>query len=214
MAVVNSDAPLHDAAWLKRESGIVEPTGGGVIEAIHARRSVSPRWLVPPGPGAGEIEQMADAAAAAPDHGLLGPARLIRIRDASREALGGVFEAALLERQPEADAEARAHARGKAHNGATLLVLIARVVHDHPYVPEVEQWISVGAALQNVLLSAESLGYRAKIVSGPVVRSRALSSAFRLRDDEHAVGFIAVGTPERLPKTRAPRRGADILTKW
>lgn len=214
MAVVHSDALPYDATLLKRRTDVVEFTSQGVIEAIHARRSVSPRWLVAPGPGAGEIEQMADAAAAAPDHGLLGPARLIRIRDASREALGGVFEAALLEHQPEADAEARDHARGKARNGATLLVLIARVVHDHPFVPEVEQWISVGAALQNVLLSAEALGYRAKIVSGPVVRSRALSSAFTLRDDEHAVGFIAVGTPEKPPKARVPGRGADILTDW
>ena len=186
-----------------------------VLEALLGRRSVSPRRLLPPGPDAAEIRTIVSVATAAPDHGLLRPARFIHISDPKRAALSDVFEAALLERDPEACPEARAHARSKARNGAVLVALVARITWDHPVVPASEQWVSVGAGLQNVLLAAEALGYRAMIVSGPVTRSRALAGAFDLGADESMVGFIAIGTPSKMPsRRRSTGYNQDILTTW
>lgn len=196
------------------EAGGAGPEARAVIRAIRERRSVSPRRLMHPGPSAEEVRWIADALAAAPDHGLLRPARLIHIRESRREALAGVFEAALLERDPEVCIAARERARDKARNGAVLVALVARITPGHPDVPETEQWVAVGAALQNALLTMEALGYRGMIVSGPAMRARCMHEALGLSDAEHMVGFIAMGTAAKAPKERQSKDSADVLTDW
>jgi nitroreductase len=206
---------------LTSEPALPDPDAGAtaaaprfVVQAIQARRSVAPRRLHPPGPRDEEICLIADAASAAPDHGALRPTRLIRIRDERREALADVFEAALVDRDPGACRAARRRARDKARNGAVLVAIVARITRRHPAVPESEQWISVGAALQNVLLTIEALGYRGMIVSGPPARSRVVQEALALNTGERLVGFVAMGTPAETQKPSPPRCGRDLMTTW
>jgi nitroreductase len=185
-----------------------------VVDRICARRSVSPKHLVAPGPSRDELREMARAAATAPDHGLLGPARLVQIPGDRREALADVFAAAAVEAEPQSDAARIEDAKQRSHNGACLIAVIANILENDPRVPPHEQWISVGAAIQNVLLAAESFGYRAKIVSGVRVTSKAVRSAFALKESEFLVGFIAVGSFNREPK-ELPRRPVDeVLSEW
>ena len=184
------------------------------VDRIYARRSVSSKHLVAPGPTRDEMHEMARAAAAAPDHGLLGPARLVNIPDNRREPLADVFAAAALEADPQSDASRIDDARQRSQNGACLIAVIAKITEDNPRVPSHEQWISVGAAIQNVLLAAESFGYRTKIVSGARVTSRAMREAFALKEAEHLVGFIVVGSYGGGPKEK-PRRSIDeVLSEW
>ena len=75
-----------------------------VIDAILARRSTGPRNLGPPGPGPQDLRSLASAAAAAPDHGRLGPLRLTHIPDDKRHALADLF----IEAAPAADPNASA----------------------------------------------------------------------------------------------------------
>lgn len=213
MAMVDIRAPRSTAAWSGTDDNS-NGSGGAVIDAIRNRRSLSPRHLMAPGPDAGEIRQIVDAAAAAPDHGLLRPTRFVHVCESSRGLLSDVFEAALLERRPDAGARCRVRAREKARNGAVLLALVARITPGHSEVPESEQWIAVGAALQNALLAAEDLGYRAKIVSGAVARSRTLNRAFNLGENENMVGFVAIGTPGRAAAERRTERSQGLLTTW
>lgn len=58
---------------------------------ITGRISVSPKRLVAPGPGAGQLHQMVEAAGCAPDHELLRPWRLIHMATSQREAVANVF---------------------------------------------------------------------------------------------------------------------------
>ena len=184
------------------------------VDRIYARRSVPPKHLFEPGPSFDEIVEMARAAAAAPDHGRLGPTRLVQIPNGKREALAEAFVAAALEADPQSDETRLKDTRERARNGACLLAVIATIADDHPRVPPHEQWISVGAAIQNVLLVAESFGYRTKIVSGARVTSRAMRSAFGLVSSEHLVGFIVLGSFGGKPK-KTPRRSSDeLLSEW
>ncbi|MAS07707.1 MAG: nitroreductase [Ahrensia sp.] len=186
----------------------------GIVDGICARRSVSPKRLIEPGPSLVELHEMARATAAAPDHGRLGPARLVHIQNERRDALADVFAAAALEAEPKSDTARIEDARQRSRNGACLIAVIATITEDDPRVPPHEQWISVGAAIQNVLLTAESFGYRAKIVSGARVTSEAMRSAFALKQSEHLVGFIAVGSYDGEPK-ELPRRPVDeVLLEW
>jgi nitroreductase len=185
-----------------------------VIQAILNRRSVSPRRLVAPGPDEGEIEQVVQAAVAAPDHGRLRPWRFVRIGADGRDRLATAFADAARELDPGMAEEAIAREAEKAHNAPCLLAIITRIDDENAIAPPTEQWASVGAALQNMLLAAEALGYRAMMVSGRKVHAQSLRKAFGLAGDEHLVGFVSIGTAQAEPPPIERPQARDRLTEW
>ncbi|MET4103901.1 hypothetical protein ABIE58_003349 [Roseovarius sp. MBR-78] len=102
--------------------------------------------------------------------------------------------------------------------GPCLIAILASLTPDHPVVPVEEQWISVGAGLQNLLLAALSLDLHAKPLSGKRMRSRALRDAFYLSAylsaDKHLAAFVVLGR-HNGPRAERPRRNAsEILQTW
>ena len=184
------------------------------FDAILKRKSVAPRKLAAPGPRFDEIERLAQAAAAAPDHGLLRPARLLLIQDKDRDELAKVFELAALELDQNISAEMLRRETERAHHAPTLIAIIARIQPDHAIVSAIDQWISVGASIQNILLTAEDLGFHAMIVSGKKVGTHALRHAFKLSVNEHFVGFIAIGTRDEIQKEVHRKIVEDTLEAW
>lgn len=161
-----------------------------------------------------DLLKIATAASAAPDHGRLGPLRLVALPMKTRPALAEAFARAALEKDPSATPEAIAQAQDRALAGDTLVASVAQIIDNHPVIPVHEQWISVGAGLQNALLVATALGFGTKIVSGARVRSEALRNAFCLGRAEHLVGFIAIGTATTDPKPAKRRDAAAVLNNW
>ncbi len=157
--------------------------------------------------------QIAAATAAAPDHGKLCPLRLVALPRETRPSLAAAFALAALETDPDANAGVVTQAKDRAMAGETLVAVIARILEDHA-IPAHEQWISVGAGLQNALLTAASLGFGAKMVSGARLRTQAMRSAFALGPTEHLVGFIALGTPTEVPRPARRRPASEVLTVW
>lgn len=103
----------------------------------------------------------------------------------------------------------------RAHNGPCLLALVARIDPDHPDVPIHEQWAAVGAALNQMLLAADALGFAGGILSGRKTKTAALRSAFRIAGDEHIVGFLTFGTAADDPPARTVEPDpADFLSEW
>lgn len=185
-----------------------------VVEVMLRRRSIAPRRLVDPGPDDPTLGRMVAAALAAPDHGRLRPWRFLRIPQARRADLADAFRRAALEADPAATPEILEREAEKASHGPCLVALVARIVPDHPVAPETEQWISVGAALQNLLLAAEAAGFGAMIVSGRKVASEAVRTALGLSTSERLAGFIAIGTPSQ-PAKETPRPDlADHFADW
>lgn len=182
-----------------------------VLAAIHRRRSVSPHRLVAPAPGPGDIVRLTEAALAAADHGLLRPWRLLSPEPGR---LADLFERALVAREPDAPGERRQHEREKALNAPTQLVLIARIDGSHPAIPAHEQWIAVGAALQNLLLAAEAVGFGAKILSGERAGDPVVREGLDLAPGEVLVGFIALGTIGNAPRERGPVDVRSVLAAW
>lgn len=184
------------------------------IEDIQARRSVSPRRLVEPGPDQKQIATLIRAACSAPDHCRLRPWRFILIRQASRARLADLFKAAAIEMYGDLTEDAAERAREKAAHGPCLIAIVAHIRDDMPDVPAYEQWVSVGAAMQNILLAATSLGFSSMIVSGNKVRTHRLRDGLGLYTAERLLGFVSIGTPSKGPR-RANRPMVDeVLTVW
>lgn len=170
---------------------------------IHHRQHVGPKHLQAPGPNAAELDTIFRAAAAAPDHGQLRPWRFIVIDEPARVRLADAFADALLERDPAALPQQLDEAREKAHRSPVLVLAVVDLRADAPQVHAYERVLSLGCAIQNMLLTIVAQGYSSGLTSGRAMQSQALRSAFKIKDGEHAVCCISIGTPRRSKPARA-----------
>ena len=104
------------------------------------------------------IEMMVRSAGRAPDHAQLAPYRFLLIESEARQRLGDIFVEAKEMAGESLDEQARAKLRAKPLRAPHILVGIASLSH-HPKVPEQEQIITAGIALQSCLQVAFAMGY-------------------------------------------------------
>src|SRR5271154_2097595 len=114
------------------------------ISAITMR--ASPLKLGEPGPSPSEVTILLEAAIRAPDHGKLKPWRFLVIEGAARDRLRGPRGAGPRRREPEAPEVMLEREREKPLRAPLIIVVIARVAHDHPKIPAIEQIGSAAAA--------------------------------------------------------------------
>jgi nitroreductase len=190
------------------------PLSNPVLDLIRARRHAGAMMLTLPGPSAPELEAILEAAAAAPDHGKLVPFRFVVVEDAARAAYISASMEAFRVAVPDADEFGLKKARGKAEQPPCVVALVARVHAQHPKIVASDQWLTVGAALQNMWLGAESLGFALGVSSGRLLETDALRGAFGLAADEALVSIVSIGTPkERMSPRDKPKLG-DIVSRF
>lgn len=180
---------------------------------IGSRHSVSPKRLLAPGPSDTQLRALVEAAACAPDHRELQPWRLLRVADHQRERLADLFEADLRQRDAAATAQELADARAKAHRAPVLLLAVVRLAPAHADVVDSERYVTLGAALMNLLLAAHAMGFGAMLTSGRALRSPAFATGAGLAADERPVCFVSIGTPGAARK-RVRRGTDDLLADW
>ncbi len=161
---------------------------------IGSRQNVSPKRLVEPGPSSEQLESLLALAAAAPDHGLLTPWRFIIIAPAQRHRLAEVFAGALIDRDPGATLAQIEAAREKAYRAPQLMVAVACLGAREPNTPPLERMVSMGAAIQNILLGAHAMGFGAGLTSGQAMTSPRLRALCGLCEGEVAVCCLNIGT--------------------
>jgi nitroreductase len=84
---------------------------------------------------------------------------------------------------------------------------------DHPTpIPLNERLISLGCAIQNMLLLAQAQGWGNAITSGQAMTSQAMRGLFELEADEHAICFINLGTIDKAKPSRQRPQPAQFVT--
>ena len=131
---LNHGLPLCGQTWIRISTLSIDPdtpehmddfdAANGTLELIRKRQQTSPRRLVAPGPTPEQVQALFEAAAQAPDHGLIRPWRFVRVSDAARGQLGEAFAAALLERDAQATPQQLQDARDKAQRAPFLAMAI------------------------------------------------------------------------------------------
>lgn len=174
---------------------------------IHSRRTTLPRRLGGPGPNAAEKAAILEAASAAPDHEQLLPWRFVEVPAHRRADLGAAFEAALLERDPEADPQARSRARDKADRAPWLLVAVVRTGGEPVDIGAGERILSAGAAIQNMLLSATAMGLGSGLTSGKALQSSTFRQLLGLCAQETALCCLNFG---HIIEPRKPRPRPEV----
>jgi len=193
-------APLCDNN--PSESDLSSSEEGFAEALITSRQNISPRRLVEPGPSAEQVARLFRAAASAPDHGLLRPWRFVLIPEDKRLELAEVFALALIDRDPGATLDQIEAAREKAQRAPLLMLAAARLGPCEPDIPILERMVSVGCAIQNILLSAHSMSFGSSLTSGQAMRSNRMRDLFRLTSGEEAICFVNIGTVSKRKVSR------------
>jgi nitroreductase len=161
--------------------------------AAIASRSTA-KAVTAPGPTAEQLAQLLEAAARAPDHGRLKPWRFIAVNGDARESFANAVAHARRDQIPDYSDEQMELERVKVRRSPFILIAGCVVRKDIPKVPEIEQVIAAGAAVENLLLAAADLGIGAMWKTGPAAYSERVKTAVGLAVDDHIVAIIHLGT--------------------
>lgn len=181
------------------------------LEALHQRVSVAK--LQAPAPDEQQREALFRAATRAADHKHLQPWRFLVIEEEGLDQLGELFSKAILADNPQAPEKALDSLRKKPLRAPMILVAIASC-QEHPKVPVVEQIVSTGAAVQNMLVAAHALGIGAFWRTGDMAYHPTVLSGLGLGAMEKIIGFLYLGTPVKpLPSPHSVDL-ARFFTSW
>ena len=185
-----------------------------VLRAIQSRRSVS--RVRSERPSRSQVETVISAGLQAPNHHKTEPWRFVVVAGSAREALGLVMEKSLKARLPEPESEAGRALLAKERNKplrAPVLIAMAVVPSDHPKAIEIEEVASGAAAVENMLIAAESLGLGAMWRTGDAAYDPAVKRFLGLPDEAHIVAFVYLGHPD-MPQLPERSRDLDRFTVW
>lgn len=182
-----------------------------VLAAMRER--VSCPKLCGPGPSDAQVGQMLQCALRAPDHGLLRPWRYVLFRGDSRLALGDLFVEAERLRNPGAGEDALTKLRQNPLRAPLVIACVAVTVPGHK-VPVIEQIASMAAAVQNLQLAADALGYGAMWRTGAMARDPHVKKQLGFDAKDEIVAWLYVGTVDGARRLPAMLATSDFVREW
>lgn len=181
------------------------------LDLILTRRS--PLSLRPPGPDEATLRAMLSAATCGPDHGRLAPWRFVVIEGEGRHAFGRILADSLRRRIAAADAAMVAREEAKALRAPMIIVVAAQTRECSP-IPAVEQVIAAGIAAYNILLAARGFGLGGMWRTGANAYDSDVRRALGFDARASIVGFLYLGTPDRMPRPRCPAQIEPPVRRW
>lgn len=181
------------------------------IKALTERVSM-PRLCMPP-PTDVQLETLFDAANRAADHGNLKPWRFKVVQGEGLDALGSLFLDAALIEEPDMSQAQQLRIKGLSHRAPMVVIAIAHC-QAHPKVPEVEQIIATGAAVQNIINAAFAMDIGAFWRTGALAYNKATKLGLNLSENEHIVGFVYLGSNDGEPRSLRENNSKAVYESW
>lgn len=176
-------------------------------------RRVSCAQLEAPAPTAQQRQFIEQAALRAADHHLLKPWRYLVIEGDGLEALGTLFLQAKCKENPELPPEQQLRTKSLPLRAPMIIVAISAPVIDAK-IPQVEQLLSAGAAVQNMLNAAFAQGIGAIWRTGDLATNPHVAQGLGLASHESITGFLYLGTPKGALKEPPQANCADFFKTW
>ncbi len=153
------------------------------------------------------------AAARVPDHKKLVPWRFIVFQGEARAAFGAVLAATCRAEEKDVGQFRLETEAARFLRAPVVIAVVSRVVQN-PAAPEWEQILSAGAACQNLVIAATSLGFGVQWITEWYGYSKGVRAALKLAANERVAGFVYIGTAKEKPDERERPALADIVTAW
>lgn len=183
-----------------------------LLDYLLHRRSTITKTLQEPGPSSEEITKILSAASRVPDHGKLNPWHFIVFQGENRKAIGDLLLEAYKTEDPNAS-EAKLELESERFLRApTVIAVISRLRKSKH--PAWEQYLSAGAACQNLCLAANALGYGTHWLTEWYSYNNKFHDLLSLDERDNIAGFIYIGTPQKAPEERDRPDLKKITTYW
>ena len=183
------------------------------LAPLLTRRSVKAKDMVPPGPSDAELTEILRAGVRVPDHGKLGPWRLLRFAGESRTAFGQVLAARYRELHPEAS-DALVALEADRFLRAPVVVAVISTVRPGIKIPEWEQILSAGAVCQNLLTAATLSGFASQWLTEWYAYDEVVDRALNLGEHERVAGYVYFGSRTDTPPERPRPTLEERLSDW
>ena len=180
------------------------------LEALHGRVSSS---RLSGEVDETELDNILRAALRAPDHAQLRPWRFLTVRGNARQKLGALYARAKLTEDPSTGSADLEKIKSKPLR-APLIVVAIVCITEHPKVPEVEQILSTGAAMQSMLLAAYAQGVGAMWRTGSMAYNKIVWDGLGLEENEKIVGFLYLGETGGNLRSAKALNVADYVKEW
>jgi len=163
------------------------------LSTLSSRRST--KSIVAPGPTPEQLEQCFKAATFAPDHAALRLWRFVTISPPHVEAFAELAIAASLRAGLPMREEKMASIRRWLKKVPLLIGMAYQMHHDHPKVSDLEQSLSMGAAVMNLQNSLHAMCFGTFWSTGLGTYTDEVPAALGFDSlDYQFVGFLSVGT--------------------
>jgi len=186
-----------------------------LVEAIRSRRSIG-RVKQDPVPKE-LIREILESAVHAPNHRITEPWRFHVFTGKGRGELARArAETARLQAEDEGEDEEMAagrisRERKKAFRAPVVIAVISEAGRDE--VETLENYAACAAAVQNMQLTAHSLGLGAMWRTGHVAYHEHMRQFFGLTEGDHIVAYLHLGYPDMGDRPRR-RKPVDEKTTW
>lgn len=183
------------------------------LDLLRNRRSVTAKNLTEPGPSEEQLKTIIEAGLRVPDHGKLGPWRILTLDKSAQATLGDVFAKLFAEAYPEATEAQIAFERDRPQRAPCLIIVMSTPI-DNGRIPIIEQTLSAGAVCQNMLLAAHASGFAAQWLSEWPAYNAEVRATLGFGEDAEIAGMIYIGTPTEPPKERGRPAYEAVVSAW
>lgn len=183
------------------------------LDLLLTRRSVAPRDMIEPGPTSDELQMILRCAHRVPDHGKLGPWRFVVFTGAARADFGAEIGAIYQADFPDVNADL-ASVQQQLFTRAPTVIAVISTAAPHAKIPEWEQVLSAGAACQNILVAATTLGYSACWLTEWYSYHPKVKVLLGMEPNHNIAGFIYLGSCKEKPEERVRPPLEERLTFW
>jgi nitroreductase len=183
------------------------------LDLLDHRRSVPSRQLGEPAPDDSTLKRLLETAIRVPDHGKLEPFRIRVLRGDAKRQFGARLATLAVEANPDLS-EAKREKELRRYDHAPLVLIVSAKIDPESKVPELEQNLAAGCVAYNVLLGAQALGYGAQWLTGWAAYDRNVAGLLGMKEREHIIGFIHIGTPSMEAPERERPSYDDVVSVW
>ncbi len=185
-----------------------------ITELIRSRRSVAPEFFTSRKVHKEQVELLLNNAIWAPTHGMTQPWRFIVINGEEKESLAKIAQYALVEGK-SADLINPMKVERMVSRIITASVVIAIILNREKTakVPEWEEVAAIGAAVQNLHLSAHAYGLAGFWATPGILKHPAVVDFLSLEEGQTCLGFFYLGYPQTLD-LKSHRKPIEYVVKW
>ena len=186
-----------------------------ITEFLKNRRSVLIKILDNAPIDEADIQEIIECGLRVPDHGVLGPWRIVVITPETGAYLGQQILAPEFQAtHPEASEIMLDFERQRLCRTGLVLAVISAPV-EHAKIPAWEMHLSAGAVCQNLLHAALALGYGAQwVTEWYAYNDQLLTELGGNPETDKFAGFIYIGHKQEEPKPRRRPVESDILSVY